>query len=413
MKIRINTQDLSKLLFTIFMLYICWYKESRTDVPVILYGSVLLLTLTCLFSQYKYDGIIGLYKAIHPIVKMFIGLGIYAFISGLIVSEDKSLFLSSMLTYFEFMVVLMDCSIISQKEGSWKWILSSLLIVSLLCMVQTILWGKPYINGVMVTTMSSHNNPNALAHVMIMGMYSLVATRNRAMNHYYLKIIIMLAFLYVIFLTGSRKGILAAGVFMTFWIITILSDRGEKKQTRKLGVLIGIILICTAGYWYLTKYYFNSDRFDRMVKLFSNSEDNYMRTTMYSEGINLWKMSPIFGVGFNQFKIYSQFGYYSHSTYIEVLSCMGIIGCCILFFPIMKYMLYMFRHINIQDPEKKYVTRLSLIAIIVELFLGIGNIWFYGFSHMCFIVAFLGIFDDWRYQDVENNNNSTTLEKTN
>ena len=413
MKIRINTQDISKFLFTIFMLYICWYKESRTDVPVILYGSVLLLTFFCIFSPYKYDGIRGLYQAIHPIVKMFVALGIYAFISGVIVSYDTDLFMSSMLTYFEFMIVLVDCSIISKKEGSWDWILSSILVAALFCMVQTILGGKPFVNGVVVTTMSSHNNPNALAHVMIMGMYSLVATRKRALNHYYFKVFIMLAFLYVIFISGSRKGIIAASIFMVFWIVTILTEKGEKGRSNKIGILLGITALCVAGYWYLTKYYFTSDRFDRMLKLFSSPEDNYMRTTMYSEGIQLWKEHPIFGVGFNQFKIYSQFGFYSHSTYIEVLSCMGIIGCCILFIPIIMYIARMLNNINIQNPDIKYVTRLSLIAIIVELFLGIGNIWFYGFTHICFIVTFLGVFDNWRNRDVEIQDNNTTLEKTN
>ena len=343
---------------------------------------------------------------------MFIGLGIYAFISGLIVSEDKSLFLSSMLTYFEFMIVLVDCSIISKKEESWDWILSSILIVAIFCMVQTILWGKPYINGVVVTTMSSHNNPNALAHIMIIGMYSLVATRKRALNHYYFKVFVMLAFLYVVFISGSRKGIIAASIFMVFWIVTVLTEKGEEGRTNKIGILLGIIAVCVAGYLYLTKYYFTSDRFDRMIKLFSNPEDNYMRTTMYSEGIKLWKGNPIFGVGFNQFKIYSQFGFYSHSTYIEVLSCMGIIGCCILFLPIIKYIASMLKAVTIQNPNKKYVTRLSLIAIIVELFLGIGNIWFYGFTHICFIVTFLGVFDNWRYRDVETQDNNTTNKKT-
>ena len=399
----LRIQTIRKFIFTVFLLYLCWYKESRTDVPIILYGSVLLLTVSCLAGLPTRR----IFSAVHPVVKILIVYGVFAFFSGLIVATDRSLFVSSMITYFEFIIVLLDCSIISYRDESWEWILGPIVIVAFVCMVQTIFWGQPYFNsGVVATTMSPQNNPNSLAHVILMGMYALVATRKRAMNRFVFKGVLMLVFIYVIFLTGSRKFLLSAGIFLLLWVYALLTDKGEEGIAKKLTIFLGIVACCIAGGWYITKYYLGSDTFLRMMKLFSDDESNFKRITMYTDGITLWKDHPILGIGFNQYRVFSQFGTYSHSTYIEVLSCTGIIGLFILFVPLIRYFFGIIRNLRTRNAGKLYVVRMTFAAMIVELFLGVGSIWLYGFSHMCFLMTILGIFDDWRMEDeyIENQN---------
>ena len=105
---------LAKLLLSVFIIYSMWYKEAFTDVPLVLYGTVIVATgcIGVVMARRRFQ--IPLFK----FVTMLFIYGAYAFFTGLITSRDRLWFISMMVTYFAFSLVCFDCSYVSKYEES-------------------------------------------------------------------------------------------------------------------------------------------------------------------------------------------------------------------------------------------------------------------------------------------------------
>jgi O-antigen ligase len=51
-----------------------------------------------------------------------------------------------------------------------------------------------------------------------------------------------------------------------------------------------------------------------------------MRKDMFTEGIRLWSLKPVFGHGYGEFASISSFSAYSHNNYTELLCNTGLLG---------------------------------------------------------------------------------------
>lgn len=394
-----NSLYLSKIIFVFFLIYMNWYKEIWGDLRVALYGSVLVLTFVLLFPFENESRTYLDFKCITSFYKVLLIFGIYCFFTGLFVSTDIYLLISSMSTYFSFMVVFYDCCLISYRDGGWEWLLNEYIIVALLCMVYAIIFGKPMGNGgAIVTTMSSRNNPHTLAFVFLIGIFAIVGKRQEGViSKIILKFILILFLLYGILMTGSRKTLIAVTIFITIWIISFLKNESNILSDFQKGILALVLLITIIlVIWYLKKYYVGTDQFQRFMRLFSDEQDssNQERIRMYQLAWEIWKKNPIFGVGFNQYKVYSWRGDYSHSTYAEVISCTGIIGSVILFIPIIWYLLNIINSVINLETDSNYYNYICIAGIIVEFILAVGQIWIYGFTHLLFFFSIFGVYYD-------------------
>ncbi len=265
-----------KVIFFVFLLYIEWYKEIWGDVPIILYGSVIVLTAS-LFIPFenkehrKLD--INSMPLFFHVLLLF---GVYCCISGLVVSIQRTVFLSSIKTYFCFLVVLFDCCVIAQRDGSWDWLLRIMFFTALICCVYAIMFGYTIHNGgAIAITLGPYNNPHTLAHVLIIGVFSLVTYRKNGQEKMLLNLFLVMLLSYTIVLTGSRKTLLCICAFFVIWVFSSqkMINRKEKGSLKTL-YFVGVILAAALIIWFFFKYYKDSDQFVRLMRLLSDEQES-------------------------------------------------------------------------------------------------------------------------------------------
>ena len=172
---------LSGLLMTVLIMYIFWFKEAFFDVPLVLYGSV---AATCFLVILDMRGRAPVsLREIPLMIRTLVLFGIYALVTGLFAAIDKNGMLSDMITFFAFALVCFFCWYICYRRNSEEWFFNALYLTGIFCAFQTILRGQDYYNGIVVTTMSSHNNPNTLGVVMVTGMFAILMKYYRNRKH--------------------------------------------------------------------------------------------------------------------------------------------------------------------------------------------------------------------------------------
>ena len=137
---------------------------------------------------------------------------------------------------------------------------------------------------------------------------------------------LMAVFQYVcLIMTFSRGGILFGFIALVFGIaFTIYKAKNRKMQLIFLGSVVGVMLVL-----YLI---FMGKINDAIESLLSRGTGLSGRDELYIEGWELFKQHPFQGVGFGyignmQSIVHEAIGiYYFHSTAIQVIACMGIIG---------------------------------------------------------------------------------------
>ena len=386
---KINTINLAKFCLLVFLLYINWFKETFSDVQPVLYLSVGLAILFCFISLEGRTPYLGKQQSI--ILRVFFLYAIYELFVSFFFSRSLSLSISSLTTVFEFLLVLYCVDMISNLEGNADWFMDIMRIVAIVCAAQAILFGKEFMNGVVVITMSNHNNPNALAFIMLFGIFTLVRNQKKLFKHLVLNTILIVAFLFVIIRSGSRKCLISVLMLIVFFIIEYFQSIKGRKQIGNNQIFSMILVAGIAfAFYYVKNLYSGSASYQRMIAL-ETQDGVSSRITLYREAFELFQRFPIFGVGFDQVKVWSTSGLYSHSTYAEVLACGGIIGVLIFFVPILIEAANMLKYTLAEnDPEIKYELVMLITGFLCELFLGIGQIWIEGFSHMSFLFFYSG-----------------------
>lgn len=372
---------LSKMFFSMLIIYILWFKEALGDYPVILYGTF-IAGFGCTFIDMIFHRDIK----ISGIPCMYIVFGIYSLISGVFIAKNFEWFLSSMMTYFAFALSCLCIYYISNKCDSFDWILNCLTISAIICAVYTLVAGVDYKTEVIVHTMSAENNPHTLGFMMVLGIYSIISNEKKMKKRFWINLMFIALFLIIILLCGSRKCLIAACFLMMIWVINVLkTERGITNK--KISIYLGLLSIIVIGVYYVKTYYMNSTSFERLLMLENSSYAADNRWKLYLEAFDFWNQSPIFGKGFGQFQILSKTGLYSHSSYAEILSCAGTIGLLIFFIPFFKMLGGMIKEVFMYKGKAgKYDIVLCLAMMLIEVFLGVGQIYIYDFGHMIILM---------------------------
>lgn len=372
---------LERVLVFIFLLYIEWYKEIWGDKTLILYGSIGLLTglIAIRLMRQRYLHL----NTMPSFLKMYFIYFVYSF-TGIFVARNASAMVSSLITFFCFVIVCFDCWYISYLLNDHNWIYKILKCVAVICALQVILRGQPYYNGIMVTTMSSINNPNTLALILLIGMLSFVIDFDvEKLSSFITTMFANVMMLYGIILTGSRKCFLAAIPVMVYWLwFYIKVTRKEGRTKRMLFLMVVMALGLGVCFSFYRKYFQSTSIFERLLGLFQNGGDP-KRKQLYSDAVSYFLTSPVIGIGFHQYRFWSPFGYYSHSSYAEILSCGGIIGTLIFFAPLFTCLLRYLKQIFQKKPfDEMYRIRMIALMFVCELFIGVGQIFIYDMLHL-------------------------------
>jgi O-antigen ligase len=225
-------------------------------------------------------------------------------------------------------------------------------------------------------------NLYALALVIsyVYALHGVVASRWIAIKLFFLASIPII--LYLIGETGSRKGIIAAILFLIFTMI--LHWKFIFKQSVYIGIMvIFMFLLLIAGSSY---YLYHTKHFNRVENVFSAIESGNIkkadtsfnkRLQLYNYGWNMAMKHPALGMGLNNFRVVmtgginASRGSYSHSNMIELLVSTGFIGFiiyyCIYVSIFMKLIKIsgQYRKIWTSEIREIYITTLALLGIYV------------------------------------------------
>lgn len=377
---------LNKYLLILFMIYNFWYRYAFSYNQVIMYvgvfiTSVISLLIVLLNRANRKSFPKGLW--------MWVALGVYALIFGVLVATDTGSLLSSLLKYFASLAICFSVCIVSDNEDSLDWLLNTILVIAFLISYTTIFAGY----GTRRISMGENHNTNYLGIFLVYGIFCLVYryhNKNKNLLRVLVKIVVAMIFLFVIVLSGSRKALIAAAILFIIWSIAVLRDfRNENRFLQFFGMLLLLFVTSYIGYRYFLPFYMGSYSYERMMGLLTDTSGN-VRWTLMKEAKGIFFNHPLVGVGFNQFHYYSIYDTYSHSTYFEILACCGIFGAAILFAPFISAgitVIKRLRYGNYQD-----IMMFALFCVL--MFLAIGVILFYDAYHLIFVTCVIFYLND-------------------
>lgn len=141
---------------------------------------------------------------------------------------------------------------------------------------------------------------------------------------------------YLIFQTGSRKGLLLALVSLSIFAFKL----DEKKATVSYSAILslvgfGSIFLLISNLEFLSSIHPIFNRFYEFTQMditdlsrdgFSGDSSTRWRLIFIVDAYNLFLENPLKGIGLDNFKtIYSE-DLYSHNNYVELLSTLGLVG---------------------------------------------------------------------------------------
>lgn len=368
----------TQLCAMLLLIYEMWYIPKFDAIPYVLQGLTLCLLLSVL--GYYTRHLLYYNKAIPKELSFWWMLvGIYSIVVGAFVAINKNYFVDCMITYFAFLVICIICAIISYECKNIDWIWKTIIFADILCALSCIFDGYDYATEVIVTTMGPNNNPNLLGINMVLGLAGIMYCF-KTLKTKWIAFVGISLFTFIIVICGSRKALLAAIVLIMLWIVFEfrIYFKHIKPEYKIIYIIITTIIVFFFS-GYIINMYLNSGSFERMVELL-NGWSNNSRLSLYKTGWKLFKDNILFGIGFGQYKVVAGYNLYSHSTYIESLSCLGLFGSILYFVPYIKLMFF---YINsVINRELNSDKRISIMLFVVLLFLGIGMIHFYELSVM-------------------------------
>ena len=104
------------------------------------------------------------------------------------------------------------------------------------------------------------------------------------------------------------------------------------------------------------------------VLLHGQEGDDTLRIIMIQKGIELFKTSPLFGVGFDCYRLLNGWtSTWSHCNYIEVLSCLGIIGFILYYSRYLVLLREIFYSKKVDLINSAFAKALIISIIILEV----------------------------------------------
>lgn len=199
----------------------------------------------------------------------------------------------------------------------------------------------------------------------------------------YIYLIFILLFYYIIYLTGSRKGLLMPIAFIGLFLLLNMGI-SLKKLLKNFIIIIGIIIV-------LISIIKSNDTLEkRIMDLYdsivndSTTEDGSIIERRYfrETAMEIFYENPLIGIGTNGFRAFLRLiGYngtisYSHCNYTELLATLGIIGFGLYYVMYVKILRKVFENYNSSNIDKI----LSISFIVVQTIFEYGFVSFYLFE---------------------------------
>ncbi|MBB2184077.1 O-antigen ligase family protein [Lachnospiraceae bacterium MD1] len=387
------------------------YKKIAIGFAYIL--PVYIYVLNPIFGQgYKLISILGaglvfftvgavyrekLLKLISPEIICLLVFLLYSLASGIFLTADRSRLLDSWFTLFQNLTMVI-CLILLMKQGVSPAVFAGIfLVIYLLCMYFSLTGNTISKNGRL--SIAEGYNPNEMGYLIVFGVISMLYFLPY-MKSILLKGLVIAGIIgafYIVLSSGSRQNFLVLILVLVLWLLFNLYQLRSKNISMKTVGTISVILlvlIVLAGSIAdaVMKAFHESILYERMISESVQSSDE-VRKYFYYLAMGYFKQSPLLGIGYDQFRVKNIYGMYSHSTYVELLSCTGILGCILWFSP---YLLVLKRFLRLKrrkggigrDPIQEYQLNIVFIYYITLILLGLTTVHIYKIN-MLLVLAFV------------------------
>ncbi len=171
-------------------------------------------------------------------------------------------------------------------------------------------------------------------------------------------------FLYVLFLSGSRKNVLAVIIYL-FVIVYYFAKTRHRLIIIFTGILIFVILK------FVDFSFLESLPIGARMNIESLASGTKNRLELINDGFAMFKESPIIGVGLGSFTFYSSSGLYAHNEYVEILATTGLVGI-LLYLPI--YLMFFTQNRFLLNHQETFVLGVMSQAFLIGFMsLGMGR----------------------------------------
>lgn len=383
---------LSKFVYILFIFYIGWFQDVFFVIPrmplTLGVGMIVILFFHLLSND-------NMRVTIPRPLLIWIVFACYTLLTGLLVSTDIMHLVTSWTTYVQTLAMMFYIINVSELEKSNDFFIKSFFIYSLIYMLTMLFWGYTGRGGRL--QLSATSNPNGDGLTLFAGVFCTLYLINKDKP-----IITMLQFglvgmlVYTIILTGSRKSFIVVLFLIFLWLVLVFKKDWKSISTnRKILVTAIFVISFSLIIKTILPMFYESALYSRIVKRGITIGSEQIRSGMYKEAIDLFVTRPLFGVGFNHYRLLSTYRTYSHSTYAEIISTTGIIGTIIYFsgyFSMVKNLIPMY--LNQKGSVKSSRAMQYLILLLSMLILGTGVIHFYGIRDsilFALIISFIQI----------------------
>jgi O-antigen ligase len=321
---------------------------------------------------------------------MLLLFAIFEFATSAIIAQDSQKSFTYLIVYLEYLVTFYLIRRYSENDQNVHFSVNAFVILTFLMALTTFFRGSEIYSRLSI---SESTNVNSVGVVMMFGiglaLYRFIRAKKNAKTIIAL-ILFLLPCIYILVLTVSKKAIIGTAALLVGWMI-ICYGKAFSKMNFFVRLLI-IALFIGIGYyayvWFTTTqantYQYILYRFNSINDL-SAERSSGERLALIREGLKIFSDHPVLGVGYNNYRYYSNIGLYSHCFYIEILACTGITGTLIFMIPLSssfaKYMPLIKRAKN-HDSWAAIEAKYFLFIFLVLLVLSWTQIIFYEFTLM-------------------------------
>ena len=316
-------------LFGIFLNYYCYYVIVGEFIPM---GTVAFLAVALLCVGV--DVLRKRYIHVGTETRCWLAYAVLAAVTSLLVLGNMS-FLGDIVKFVQRTLIILMVAYICQREGTIRFGLQ-LMAGTAVALAIAVLLVIGDIQLKLDITSGANLSENDTGAIMAFGCFALLYTWHKkerpSVTLSVLKVAGVIACLTVIFLSGSRKSIMAVMIMAALWLLLCFRDYFGHLN---LKVILAVVAGCLVAYLVVAKrllpYAAQTTLYRRLfgagATITEDSDEMRMRLIGYA--LKHFIENPLCGLGFAQFENYH--GVYSHCTYVEPLACSGIIGLLYLY----------------------------------------------------------------------------------
>lgn len=317
---------------------------------------------------------------------------LWAITTGALVSINHGLFFKGGKLVFFIWLIMFAVSGFAILKGTVTANFIGFLLLGLVVLVGGVFYGVPTQKDNTYQAISGFlDNRNTYAGYLLYSIYAIFYFFIRMKRKYYLSIfaiLFLLALIYFIAQSGSRKIFIAVFLFVIVWMWYCVRPFVLKKKSALIILLVFMIGSITLPY-YAYNHTYMGQRLKRTV--YEDSGLSNTRNELYKESVDFFIENPVTGLGLLNFRVHSRYGVEVHSDYMQPLVTTGIPGFVLYFscYLILWFRLSRIRRIS-KDKISFYDAGLYKAIVINYFWLGIGQPNYSAFPKMLLLATIIG-----------------------